>query len=187
MYIHIYQSYKRWQEPRTQEPILQELLAQRDGGGDGDPVEEDEDAGGVDELGLAAGRGGGALLDEPRLRRADGQQEDGKAGHDVHRHRGRPRARVPARQPEHDEAEQPLQAEEGDGADAEPRVEADEVGDHGDVVVLERRVHAEAAQDEPHEVDQHVRHLPRPVIHHVDRWVGQYGCNFFPTSHKHIH
>jgi hypothetical protein len=145
---------------------LHERPAQRDGGPDGDAVEEDEDAGDVDEPGLAGRRSGGALLDEPSLRRAHGQQEDGEARHDVHgRGRGAGVRVRGAGEPERGEAEQPLQREEGDGGDAEPRVEARQVRRHGQVVELERRVHAEDGQDQAHQVDQHVRHLLRPVVH----------------------
>jgi hypothetical protein len=45
------------------------------------------------------------------------------------------------------------------------------------VVELERRVHAEDGQDEPHQVDQHVRHLLRPVVYvRRDRRVCQDCC-----------
>uniref|UniRef100_A0A0A9DPA0 Uncharacterized protein n=1 Tax=Arundo donax TaxID=35708 RepID=A0A0A9DPA0_ARUDO len=167
---------------------LHECLAQRDGGRDGNAVEEDEDPGDVDELGLAGGRGAGALLHEPRLRGAHGQQEDGEPGHDVHgRRRGAGMLVRGAGEPEGDEAEQPLQAEEGHRGDAEPRVEAHQVRRHGRVVELERRVHAEDAQDQAHQVDQHVRHLLRPVVHR-DRRVRQDGFankkNETPGHHK---
>jgi hypothetical protein len=152
---------------------LHERPAQRDGGPDGDPVEEDEDPGDVDEPGLAGRRGSGALLQS-----AHGQQEDGEARHDVY---GRGRG---AGEPERGEAEQPLQREEGDGGDAEPRVEARQVRCHGQVVELERRVHAEDGQDQAHQVDQHVRHLLRPVVHRDGR-VRQDRCKISRSSSFH--
>jgi hypothetical protein len=158
-------------------PCLHKRPAQRDGGPDGDTVEENEDPGDVDEPGLAGGRCAGALLHEPRLRGAHGQQEDGESRHDVHGRRRGACVRVRcAGEPEGGEAEQPLQREEGDGGDAEPRVEARQVRRHGQVVELERRVHAEDGQDQAHQVDQHVRHLLRPVVHR-DRRVRQDRCN----------